>query len=88
MKVPLKDWGIGAVIATKGNWALRHADTKLDFISHSAVLIHDCEVDSDYTHWGIPAQEKKLMCKYCETDAPAVLVSQWFDMTAEENDNG
>ena len=87
MKVPLKDWGIGDAIATEGTWALRYSDSSLTFIEHSAVLIHDCEIDSDYTHWGIPTQEKKLMCKYCDQQAPAVLVGQWLDMTAEERDD-
>ena len=88
MKVPLKDWGVGDAIATEGSWTLRHADGSLDFMSHNVVLIHDCEIDSDYTHWGMPTQEKKLTCNYCDEQAPAVLIGQWFDMTKEENDNG
>ncbi len=84
MKVPLKDWGVGDIIASEGTWALRHADTKFDFILHNVVLIHDCEIDSDYTHWGVPGQEKELTCKYCDEQAPTELVKQWFDTTKEE----
>jgi ferredoxin-like protein FixX len=86
----LEKAGVGEVIASEGNWELRHTDREVnERVKHNAVIVHYCPKDPGYNHWGTPGinsdGDRELSCGYCEVVAPTELVNQWFDNTKEEN---